>query len=151
MMLCSPLTALQLRSVEPPPEVAALPEADRPPVPPVRPLDAAAVVVFFLLGTLAVGGGLLGLARIEPGRRMMLAFAGLMLLYMTLMIGFRLTGGLEDLFASVPVDAPRRSALGSFFVWTLIPLLLTAALLVAALRYLTRADVKRTFRGVRFG
>ena len=151
MMLCSPLTALGLRSVEPPPEIAALPAEERPPPPKPRALDIAAVIVFFLLGTLGTAAGLMGLIRLEWGRRGMIAFSVLMLIYLTLMIGYRLSGGLDDLFASVPAAAPRRSALGAFFVWTLIPLALAVFVLVTALRYLTRRGVKRTFRAVRFG
>ncbi len=151
MMLCSPLTALGLRSVEPPPEIAAMPEDQRPPPPTPRATDIAAVIVFFCLGTLGTASGLMGLIRLEWGRRGMIAFSIGLLIYLALTIGYRLTGGLEDLFASVPAAAPRRSALGAFFVWTLIPLALVTFVLVTALRYLTKPGVKRTFRGVRFG
>lgn len=148
MMLCSPLTAWQLRSIEPPPEIAALPVDERPPPPPARPLDVVAVFTFFCLGTLGMIGGLLGLARLEWGRRVMLLFAPLLLIYMALMIGYKLTGGLGP---PVSETAPTRSALGLFYVCTSTMLLAIVALLVATLRYLTRRDVKRTFRRVRFG
>ena len=147
MMLCSPLTALALVNRPPPPAVAALPEGQRPPPPPVRPVDAAAVVVFFGLGVLGMAGGFLGVLRLVWGRWLMLAFSGLTLLYLAAMVTYRLTGGLEDVFET----APTGSAVGAFLVWTVVPLALVAALLVVALRHLSRPDVAATFRRARFG
>ena len=150
MMLCSPLTALQLRSVEMPAEVAAMPADERPPPPMPDVIDIVAVIIFFCLGTLGMVGGLMGLAKLEWGRKLMIAFAVLALLYGLTTIGYRLSGGLTDLFDSVPVGAPRRSALGAFFFWTVVPLAFAAFVLVQAIRYLTRRHVKRVFRRVRF-
>lgn len=144
MMLCSPLTALQMRSAPPPPEVEAMPADERPPPPPVRTIDAAAVIVFFCLGTLGTASGVMGLARLEWGRRGMIGFSALTLAYMTLVIGYHLTGGLKNL------GAPTGSALGMFFTCTLVTLALMVLILANALLYFMKPEVKRTFRGVRF-
>ncbi|MEM1011127.1 MAG: hypothetical protein AAGI46_02770 [Planctomycetota bacterium] len=151
MMICSPLTAVNLANPPMPEDVAAMDPDDRPAPPPVRPVDAAAVVVFFFIGTTGVAGGLLGFIRVRPGRGIMIAFCLMTLVYITAAIGYRLTGGLTDLFESVPVDAPRGSALGAFFVWTLVPIAIAVGLLILSLKYLLRRDVARSFRGVRFG
>ena len=145
MMLCSPLTALSLVNRPPPPEVEAMPVADRPPPPPVRPADAAAVIVFFCLGTLGTFGGVLGLARIAWGRVMMLGFCGLTLAYLAVMLCYRLAGGMPD------VAAPTRSAAGLFYFVSAISLGLAAFVMVSGLRYLSRRDVAATFRRVRLG
>jgi hypothetical protein len=149
MMAClSPLTAIQLSGAG----TDATTDATTRPgdLPPVRAVDIFAVMTFFALGALGSFSGAMGVLRLEPGRKGMILFSILTLLYAGVAILFRLSGGLEDLFASVPVDAPRRSALGAFFVWTLAPLALAGFILVMALRVLTRPEVKRTFRRVRW-
>ena len=147
MMLCSPLTALNLASPPMPLEVAEMAPDDRPPPPPVRPIDAAAVFVFFLLGTVGTVGGLLGIARITYGRWLLVAFCVGLLAYLALAVGYRLTGGLQ----AVVDTSPTRSATGMFFVCTVVPIALTVLLLIASLRYLLRRDVARSFRGVTLG
>ncbi len=151
MMICSPITALRLANPPMPAQVAEMPAEERPAPPAVRPVDVAAVITFFVIGTLGVSGGILGLVRVRPGRQLMIAFASLTLLYITIAIGYRLTGGLTDLVDSVPIDAPKRSALGAFFVWTLVPIGLAVLLLILSLRYLLRRDVASAFRGVKIG
>jgi hypothetical protein len=150
MMLCSPLTAMNLASPPMPPDIAAMDPADRPAPPPVRPVDAAALVIFFLISVIGTAGGVLGLLRLHWGRRLMILFGCLLLTYLALVIGFRLTGGLTDLVESVPAGAPKRSALGAFFVWTIVPIVLAILMLIASLKYLLRKDVAATFRGVKF-
>jgi hypothetical protein len=151
MMICSPLSALRITNPPMPAEVAAMEADERPPPPKPRTVDVVSIVLFFVLGTLGVVGGLLGLLRLEWGRRAMILFSGATLAYIVLAVGYRLTGGLTDLYASIPDDAPKGAALGSFLVWTLIPLGLMAFLLVSTLRHMLRPEVAVTFRGVKFG
>ncbi len=130
-----------------PPDVALMEPGDRPPPPAVKPIDAVAVFIFFLLGLLGTVGGVLGIARITYGRWMLITFCIALLLYLTLAVGYRLTGGLQDVIDS----SPTRSATGMFFVCTVVPIVITVLLLIASLRYLLRGEVAARFRGVKFG
>lgn len=105
-------------------------------------LALVGVLVFFLLSLLGIAGGIGSILLRQWGRRMLLAYAALVLLYLAAATYVRMSYGIEDLVNS----APRFSALLMFFTCVGGVVLVVATLMIEILRHFTRPWVVRRFR-----
>ena len=100
------------------------------------------MLVFLLIALLGIAGGVGTILRRRWGRRLMLAYAALVLLYLGAAVTMRIRYGIGGMVAT----APTRSALVLNFTCTLGVILVVAVLMVVTLRYLTLPRVARRFR-----
>ena len=91
-----------------------------------------------LTGTVA---GVATILRRQWGRRLMIACAGAILLYMATAIGLRLHYGVEGVLET----APTRSALSLHLTCVWGTFIVIALLMVVVLRYFTRPEVRARF------
>ncbi len=122
-----------------PQDTPAAQPAEAPHVPVVT---LAFVIVFFLIAVVGIVGGLATIFRRNWGRRLLLAYAGLVLVYLITAVYLRMRFGIEGLTAT----APTASALSLHLTCTLGVLLLVAVLMVVILRYFTQPHIARRFR-----
>ena len=113
----------------------------QPPVGAPTNATLVAALVFFLIAVTGIVGGLGSLLRRQWGRRLMLAYAALVLLYLVTAVYLRFRFGIGGLTET----APTASALALSFTCVFGVLLLVAAVLVTILRYYTLPHVIRRF------
>ena len=99
-------------------------------------------LVFFVIALLGIFGGIGGVLRREWGRKLLLAYAGLVLLYLITAVYFRMRFGIEGTTRT----APTGSALALNLTCVFGVLIAVAALMVVILRYFTLPHIKRRFR-----
>ena len=114
-----------------------------PTLPPGGPGPVALSLVGLFVGVALLGivGGIATILYRDWGRRLLVAYAAAVLLYLVGVIFYRLRLGLEG----VTQTAPTTSALILFFTCTGGVFLAVGALMVIVLRYFTRPDVAARF------
>ena len=99
------------------------------------------VGVFVLVALCGIVGGIYTILFRDWGRRLLLAYAASVLVFLGGVVIYRFRLGLEG----VTQTAPTTSALILFFTCTFGVLLAVGGLMVVVLRYFTRPDVARRF------
>ena len=105
-------------------------------------ISLAMVLVFFLIAVLGIVGGFGTLLRRQWGRRLLMAYAALVLLYLMAAVYLRLRFGIEGMTQT----APTPSALSLNFTCVFAVLLLVATLMIVVLRYLSQPHIVSRFR-----
>jgi hypothetical protein len=148
---CLPLwTAVAMLVEGQPPAMSDAPVTDpsnlpatRAALPPRVPaITLAGVLVFFCIAILGIVGGIGTILRREWGRRVFIAYAALVLLYLITAVYLRFRFGIEGLTQT----APTPSALTLSITCVFGVLILVAVLMVKILRYFTQPAVARQFR-----
>lgn len=118
-------------------------QAAQPARPPVQiPLvTLVGVLVFFLIAVMGIVAGIATILRKNWGRRLLIAFAALVLLYLVTAVYLRLRFGIEGLTET----APTSSALSLSITCSLGAIVVTAVLMIAILRYFTLPHIVRRF------
>lgn len=116
--------------------------ATQPAPPEIPVVTLAGVLIFFLIAMLGIVGGFGSILRREWGRRLLLAYAALVLLYLITATCFRMRFGIESLVET----APTQSALSMFFTCVFGVLVLMVVLMIVILRYFTLPHIARRFR-----
>ena len=111
-------------------------------VPEIPLITLIGVLVFFVIAALGIIGGIASMLRRDWGRRLLLGYAGLVLLYLITAIYFRMRFGIQGLTET----APTASALSLNLTCVFGVLLLVSILMVIILRYFTLPHIVRRFR-----
>jgi hypothetical protein len=100
-----------------------------------------AVLVFFGIAVMGIIGGIGTILRRQWGRRLLLAYGALVLLYLITAVYLRMRFGIEGLTET----APTASALSLNLTCSFGAMLLVAVLMVVILRYFTQPHIARRF------
>lgn len=116
--------------------------ATQPAPPQIPVVTLAGVLIFFLIAMLGIVGGFGSILRRAWGRKVLLAYAALVLLYLITATYFRMRFGIESLVET----APTQSALSLNFTCVFGVFVLVAVLMIVILRYFTLPHIARRFR-----
>ena len=111
-------------------------------LPEIPVVSLAMVLVFFVIAVLGIVGGFGTLLRRRWGRRLLMTYAVLVLIYLVGAVGLRLHFGIEGMTQT----APTPSALSLNFTCVFAVLLLVALLMIVILRYLSQPHIAARFR-----
>lgn len=116
--------------------------AASPKRPEIPVISLGMVLVFFLIAVAGIVGGFGTLLRREWGRRTLMVYAALVLLYLAAAVYLRLRFGIEGMTGT----APTPSALSLNFTCVFGAIMLVATLMIAILRYFSRPYIAARFR-----
>lgn len=115
--------------------------ATQPAPPRIPVITLAGVLVFFGIAVLGIVGGIGTILRREWGRRLFVAYAALVLLYLIAAVYLRFRFGIEGLTRT----APTPSALTLSITCVFGVFIVAVVLMVKILRYFTQPQVARQF------